>query len=92
MRVRSLFRRGISLGTREALHGYAFILVWIVGFLLFTLLPLVETLRYSFNQVTVTPTQIDLSFVEWANYSRAFFTDPNFIELLIGYGVRARSC
>lgn len=80
-------RREISLRTREALHGYGFILVWIIGFALFTFYPLVETLRYSFNQVTVTATSINLNFVDWANYSRALFTDPTFIELLIGYAI-----
>jgi ABC-type sugar transport system permease subunit len=80
-------RRGISLRLREALHGYGFILVWVIGFSLFTLVPLVETFRYSLNQVAVTATSINLSFVEWANYSRALFTDPNFVELLIGYTI-----
>jgi oligogalacturonide transport system permease protein len=87
MTGRSSPRREISLRTREALHGYGFILIWIIGFALFTLFPLVETLRYSFNQVAVTATSINLSFVDWANYSRALFTDPNFVELLIGYTV-----
>ena len=54
---------------------------------LVTFFPLVETLRYSFNQVTVTATSINLTFVDWANYSRALFTDPTFIELLIGYTI-----
>lgn len=84
---RSRSRREISLRTREALHGYGFILIWIVGFLLFTLLPLSETFHYSLNQVSVTATHIHLDFVEWANYSRALFTDPNFVELLVGYTV-----
>lgn len=87
MTVRNPFRREISLRTREALHGYGFILIWVIGFALFTFLPLVETFRYSVNQVTVSATSINLNFVEWANYSRALFTDPNFIELLIGYTV-----
>ncbi len=81
------FRHGISLRVREALHGYAFILIWLVGFVIFSFLPLIETFRYSFNTVTVTSTHINLSNVEWANYRRAFFTDPTFIELLIGYVV-----
>jgi oligogalacturonide transport system permease protein len=80
-------RELISLRLREALHGYAFILLWVVGFVLFTALPLAETLRYSFHQVTVTATSINLNFVDWANYSRALFTDPRFIELLIAYTV-----
>ncbi|MBE2270113.1 MAG: sugar ABC transporter permease [Anaerolinea sp.] len=87
MTDRRIARREISLRTREALQGYGFILLWIIGFALFTFLPLTETLRYSFNQVTVTATSINLSFVDWANYTRALFTDPNFIELLIAYTV-----
>lgn len=87
MTVLRPIRREISLRTREALHGYGFMMVWIVGFLLFTLLPLTETLRYSVNRVAVTATSINLNFVDWANYSRALFTDPNFIELLIGYTI-----
>ncbi len=80
-------RGEISLRTQEALHGYAFILLWVVGFALFTVLPLIETFQYSLNQVTVTASGITLNFVEWANYTRALFTDPNFVELLIGYTV-----
>jgi ABC-type sugar transport system permease subunit len=80
-------RREISLRAREALHGYGFILIWVVGFALFTLLPLVQTFRYSLNQVTVTASGINLDFLEWANYTRALFTDPNFVELLIGYTI-----
>ncbi len=79
------FRRGVSLRVREALHGYGFIVVWILGFSLFTFLPLIETFRYSLHQVTVTAEGIDLDFLAWANYTRALFTDPNFVELLIGY-------
>ena len=73
--------------TREALYGYAFVLIWIIGFGLFTLVPLVQTFLYSLNQVTVEATGIELVFVKWSNYSRALFTDPNFVELLIGYAV-----
>lgn len=87
MSARRPARREISLRTREALYGYAFIALWIVGFAIFTFAPLVQTLQYSFNQVTVTATQINLTFVDWANYTRALVTDPTFVELLIGYTV-----
>ena len=87
MTVRRSFRREVSLRTQEALHGYGFILIWVVGFALFTFLPLIQTFRYSLNQVTVSATSINLTFVEWNNYTRALFTDPNFVELLIGYTI-----
>jgi len=73
--------------TREALYGYSFVLIWIVGFALFTLIPLVQTFRYSMNDVTVTATGISLVPLKWANYTRALLTDPNFVELLIAYAV-----
>jgi ABC-type sugar transport system permease subunit len=37
------------------------------------------------NRVTVMATGIDLQFIRWENYSRALFTDPKFVELLIEY-------
>lgn len=73
--------------TREALTGYAFVMLWIVGFAIFTLAPLFQTFFFSLNRVTVTATGISLNYVQWANYSRALFTDPNFVELLVGYSV-----
>lgn len=96
MNVRAVNARALSLGarlrrgemrhgTREALYGYAFVLVWIIGFLLFTAAPLAQTFFYSLNRVTVTAQGVNLQYVEWANYTRALFTDPTFVELLITY-------
>jgi ABC-type sugar transport system permease subunit len=73
--------------TREALYGYGFVMIWIIGFGIFTLVPLAQTFFYSMNQVTVSATGIILDFVKWNNYSRALFTDPTFLDLLIGYVV-----
>jgi ABC-type sugar transport system permease subunit len=71
--------------TREALYGYAFVIIWIVGFGIFTLVPLIQTFFYSMNQVTVSATGINLDFIQWDNYTRALFTDPTFVELIIEY-------
>lgn len=79
--------RGIRLSTRESLVGYAFVAPWVIGFLIFTLVPLGQTIYYSMNQVTVTATGINLQFVSWANYTRALASDPTFVQLLIGYVV-----
>ena len=49
MTARRLIRREFGLRTREALTGYGFVLIWVVGFALFTFIPLVETIRYSVN-------------------------------------------
>lgn len=80
-------KKGINLGTREALLGLAFVGIWIIGFFLFTLIPLIQTFNFSMNQVTVQATGIKLDFIKWANYSRALFTDPTFVGLLIEYAI-----
>jgi hypothetical protein len=40
MRVANIFKRGMTIRTRESVYGYAFVGIWIVGFALFTLSPL----------------------------------------------------
>jgi ABC-type sugar transport system permease subunit len=70
---------------RENLNGYSFVFIWIVGFTLFKLIPLVQTFRFSLNQVTVTAVGIELASLQWANYTRALFTDPTFVQLLLEY-------
>jgi len=80
-------RKEMRQRTRKALYGYSFVGLWIIGFVIFTLIPLVQTYLYSMNDVTVLATGIDLKFIRWENYSRALFTDPKFVELLIEYVV-----
>ena len=87
MKLGKLLRNEIPPSVREALSGYGFVLIWVIGFALFTLIPFIETFRYSLHQVTVTATGIELSFVRWANYTRALFTDPTFVQLVIEYAL-----
>ncbi len=85
MTARPTAPRGLRPSLREALTGYGFVLIWLIGFAVFTLAPFAQTFFFSLNQVTISATGIDYAFAEWANYSRALFTDPTFVELLIGY-------
>ncbi|MCB9136455.1 MAG: sugar ABC transporter permease [Anaerolineales bacterium] len=85
--MRNPFRLEMKHRTREALYGYAFVMIWIIGFCVFTLAPLIQTFNYSLNQVTVSAEGINLQFVKWDNYTRALFTDPTFVELLIEYAI-----
>ena len=58
--------------TRENLIGYSFIIVWIIGFLAFTLYPLINSMIYSFNEVTVTGRGIELKYVGLKNFAVIF--------------------
>ena len=79
--------RQLKHRTREALAGYAFVLIWIIGFASFTLIPLLQTFNYSLNQVTISATGITLEAIQWQNYTKALFTDPTFVQLLIEYTI-----
>jgi multiple sugar transport system permease protein len=63
--------RSSSLARREALVGYAFISPWIVGFLAFTLIPMIATLGFTFTNYTLAQEE-PLQFVGLDNYQRLF--------------------
>jgi multiple sugar transport system permease protein len=61
------FHRGIA--RREELWGYAFISPWIVGFLLFTLLPMAAALVLSFTDFDLRRPD-EIHFIGLKNYTR----------------------
>lgn len=79
------FKLKITNKGRNALTGYAFISLWIIGYLIFTLWPMFYSLFLSFNKVKVTPKGIKTEFVGLANYKQAFLSDTQFVEKLVGY-------
>jgi multiple sugar transport system permease protein len=59
------------LARREARWGYIFLLPWIVGFLAFTLLPMIVSLVFTFTNVNLAQTE-PLAFVGLKNYQQLF--------------------
>jgi multiple sugar transport system permease protein len=70
-----LFPKSISMRKRESLWGYLFISPWIIGFLLFTIGPMIASLVFSFADYDIIspPTNFGLS-----NYIKLFTNDPDF--------------
>ena len=65
----------MSMRRRESLLGYLFISPWIIGFLLFTVGPMIASLVFSFADYNIVspPTNFGLS-----NYIKLFTNDPDF--------------
>jgi multiple sugar transport system permease protein len=61
--------RMTPLARREARQGLLFISPWIIGFFLFTLLPMLATLAFTFLNITLAQEQ-PLRFVGLDNYAR----------------------
>lgn len=57
-------------------------LPWIIGFLIFTLVPFVATIALSFCNVSTNITGYDISFAGGSNYYTAFFKNTEFIPAL----------
>lgn len=71
---------------RNALYGYMFIAIWLVGFVLLTLYPLIQSFVFSVSDVSITGAEgILTDFIGFEHYVRIVTTDVNFIDALIRY-------
>lgn len=85
----------ISYERRKGLYGYGFIALWFVGVIYMFLIPLVQSLWYSFSYCELV-SQPDIMekygmdgpgiYTEWndfGNYKKAFTEDPNYPQNLV---------
>lgn len=71
-----------GLQRRKAVAGYLFILPFIIGFLVFMVQPLAQSLYMSFCDVQVGAGSFSPQFKGLFNYVRTFTIDPEFNRLL----------
>ena len=73
-----------TLAFKNAVAGYLFILPFILGFILFMVVPLISSLRMTFNEVVpVAGKGVKMSWVGIKNYKDAFTVDPDFVPYLL---------
>lgn len=70
---------------REGLTGLAFVSIWILGFLVFTAVPLVQTFWLSLNDVKNTYQGLRTTFLGWGNYANVLLSDPDFTSAVADY-------
>lgn len=75
-------RRSSPLARREALWGFLFISPWVIGFLVFTLLPTLATLGFSFTNLTLENVNAP-KFIGVDNYVRMFRDDQMWSSLRV---------
>lgn len=63
--------------------GFIYVLPWLIGFILFFLTPLINSLIYSFNKVETNIDGIFLHFIGFDNFKEALLINPNFNRTLI---------
>lgn len=71
-----------SYERKKSLYGYLFISLWLIGTLIFFIIPLIKSLIYSFSDVQIGKNQLITSFSGMKNYSDALFSDRQYSSLL----------
>lgn len=75
----------LSEDTRRIFVGYSFILPWVLGFFGMYLLPLVQSLIFSFNQLEIqNDGSLSKTFIGLENFRTAFLVDPDYVTSLRG--------
>uniref|UniRef100_UPI003FF11B6A carbohydrate ABC transporter permease n=1 Tax=Roseburia sp. TaxID=2049040 RepID=UPI003FF11B6A len=74
-----------SFQKRQDKCGYLFMLPWIVGFIIFTMIPFVMTIYLSFTEVKQDIRGFNISFVGISNYKQAFFVNTDFTPALVSF-------
>ena len=73
-------RRGASLDVKKARAGWLFVLPFIIGFVLIYLPIILDSIKYSFQEVRILiGGGFEATFVGLKNYRSALFDDPSFV-------------
>lgn len=76
-------KKPVGLTRSRAIYGYLFILPFIIGFIVFMIKPLYQSLMMSLSEVTISKEGFSLASNSFANYKRAFLIDPDFNRMLV---------
>ena len=66
---------------RDNLVGYSFIIIWIIGFLIFMLYPFLNSIIYSLNKVSIQGDGIKMEFIGLENFKNIVQLDAGFTFL-----------
>jgi len=73
----------LTLRRRHALTGYGFIALWLAGFVIFLMVPLVRNGIWSFTDKNMQNVSEPLNFIGMDNYVEAFTIDIEFVPYLL---------
>lgn len=75
-------KRNIPYSRRKSLYGYGFISLWLVGTVIFFLIPLVKSLIYSFSEVTIDSGRTVIEWTGFDKYIKVLTEDEKYTEYL----------
>ncbi|SDY95394.1 ABC-type sugar transport system, permease component [Evansella caseinilytica] len=76
-------RSKMSLEERKGLWGWLFIAPWLVGFTLLFAVPLFQSVRYSFSELSLTASGLQLDYTALANYRYSVMQHVDYNRTLV---------
>ncbi|UVI30228.1 carbohydrate ABC transporter permease [Paenibacillus spongiae] len=73
----------LTLSQRRMILGLVFIAPWLFGFVFLFASPLLQSIQFSLNKLTITAGGYQLEYVGWSNFKYALFEDATFNRLLV---------
>ncbi len=71
---------------RQMLYGYGFIGIWLIGFILLTLIPLIRSIIFSLSDVSITGNEGIVTYpVGFDNFINILTTDVTFIDSILSF-------
>lgn len=71
-----------GIDSLKATFGRRFILIWQIGIVLFVIIPIFQSIWYSFSKISMVDTGLSSVFVGFKNYTYAVKADPNYLSYL----------
>ncbi|MFC5468912.1 carbohydrate ABC transporter permease [Cohnella suwonensis] len=71
-----------SFQQKKALTGMLFLTPWVLGFVFFFMVPLVNSIIYSFNDMQASDNGYTLTFEGWSNFHQALYVDATYVRNL----------
>ena len=71
----------------DIISGYLFVSPWLIGLIVFTIVPIIQSFYYSLNVATIQADTLDLDYIGFENFHRLLFVDARFPTLIALYVV-----
>lgn len=81
--MKQLGAKHMSIEKKMKRSGYLFLLPWIIGTLYFFIIPFIQTVYYSINNVTLGTNGLNFEFVGMNNFKFILREDPDFVRAVV---------
>ncbi|MBO4433012.1 MAG: sugar ABC transporter permease [Clostridia bacterium] len=72
-------KKSKGLESLRARHGYVFVAHWMLGLLLFFIIPTIYSIIYAFSNISIIESGFQLTYVGFDNFKEALFENPDYL-------------